>query len=155
MRSNLNRKRRGFLLIDALAGMFVLCIGALALFAAMPVAHKAANLAADQGKATYIATKYIEQMQTLKTSDLTLTKLTTLNVVDAGQTGAPPYNFTHVPLDEGSYYSPATMLKGATATVNFTNLDSGSVRVEVTIRWKSATGHQEQLVSGSIIGGYK
>ncbi|MBS1717057.1 MAG: hypothetical protein JSS72_04930 [Armatimonadetes bacterium] len=141
-------------MIDALTALFVLCIAAVALFAALPVVQKTGSLSGDQAKATYIATKYIEQLQTLKTSDLTKTNLATLNLIDSGQTSLP-YSFKNIPLDDGSYYSPAKMLKGATATLNLTSIDANSVRCDVTISWKSATNHQETLTTGTIIGGYK
>ena len=148
-------KKRGSLLLDTLTALFVLSMGALSLFATLPVASKAGKLASDQGQASYMATKYIEQLQTLKTTDITLNKLTSLNLIDAGQTGSSPYTFTNVPLDNGSYYSPSKVLKGAAATITITNLDSGAVKCDISIQWKSANGIQESLSTGTVVGGYK
>lgn len=148
------RTRRGSLLVDALTSLFVLALAAAALFSTLPVARKAGSLASDQAKATYIATKYIEQLQTLKPANLTQSNLATLNLIDDGQTSLP-YSFTNIPLDDGSYYSPAKALKNANATVNLTNIDAGSVRCDIQIKWTSANGVQETLNTGTIIGGYK
>src|SRR5690242_19387132 len=134
MRRRTNRTKRGLLLVDTLTAIFILSIAALALFSTIPVAGHASKIASDQGKATYIATKYIEQLQTLKTSDLSTSNLTTLNLIDTGQNSAP-YSFANVPLDNGSYYSPSKMLKGAEATVNFTSIDAGSVRADIVVKW--------------------
>ena len=142
------------MLLDVLTAVFVLALGALALFAALPVTQRSGKLASDQAKATYMATKYIEQLQVLRTADLTVSNLSTLNLIDANQ-DALPYSFANVPIDDGSYYSPARTLKNATATVNFTNITAGCVRCDIVMTWKSASGVTETLSTGTIIGGYK
>jgi len=111
-------------------------------------------MSADQAQATYMATKYIAQLQFLKTTDLNAATLSSLNLIDADQTTAP-YSFANVPLDNGSYYSPSARLKSAVATVNFTNIDSGAVRCDVVIQWRTPRNVVQQVATGTIIGGYK
>lgn len=148
------RTRRGTLLIDVMCALFILAMGTLAIFSTMPASQASQRMATDQAAATYMASKYIEQLQILRTSQLSAATLSNLNLIDAGQTG-PPYSFAHVPLDDGSYYSPATRLKDAVATVNFTNIDAGSVRCDVFIQWRTPHNVLQTLSTGTIIGGYK
>lgn len=142
------------MLIDALCALFILSMAATALYSVMPEARASDIMAADQAKATFIANRYIEQLQLLKTTDLTATTLSQMNLIDTGQ-AALPYSFTNIPLDDGSYYSPAKMLKAASATVNFTNIDSASVRADITISWKTPHNVTRTLSTGTIVGGYK
>lgn len=142
------------MLVDTMCALFILAMATLAMFAAMPVAAASQRMSADQAQATYMASKYIEQLQFLKTTDLNVTTLSSLNLIDANQTTLP-YSFANVPLDNGSYYSPSSRLKGAVATINFTPIDAGSVRAVVTIRWRTPRNVNQSITTGTIIGGYK
>ncbi len=148
------RTRRGSLLIDVMCALFILAMGVLAIFSTLPASKATQIMSADQANATYLSTKYIEQLQFLRTSQLTASTLKNLNLIDADAVSAP-YSWANVPLDDGSYYSPAKRLKNAVATVNFTNIDSGAVRCDVVMKWKTPNGIQQTLTTGTIVGGYK
>ncbi|MBX7133739.1 MAG: hypothetical protein K1X67_13785 [Fimbriimonadaceae bacterium] len=98
--------------------------------------------------------RLVEQLNLLKPSDITPQVLTGLNLIDSGQT-QPPYSFSNIPLDQASRYSPSQALQNGTGSLAVTQLDAQSVRLDVTITWKSSKGKTMSVTTGTILGGYR
>lgn len=129
-------------------------MGAASFYSFFPVMAKTHKLSEEQQKATQIATKMLEHIQLLSPTKVDATTLTGMQLIDSGQNAAP-FTFTNCPLDNGTNYSPAKALKNGTGTLSFADLSYGSKRVVVTITWKSATGSNETLTMGTILGSYR
>lgn len=148
------RLKSGALLIETLLGVFILSLAAVGFYALTPVIFRSRTLAKENTAALQMANRLLEHVELLKTSDLTAGTLTSLNLIDTGQS-ASPYSFSHIPLDEASRYSPAQVLRNGVGTLTVTSIDSGSVRVDVDLSWTSASGKTCNIHTGTIIGGYK
>ena len=142
-------------MLDSLIGAMVLGIGAISFFALYPIIHRT-ELRGQQGsKAIHMATRLVEHIQLLKPQNLEPVTLSDLKLIDDGQEALPPpYAFSHIPLDEGSLYSPAQTLPQGTGTMQIEALDAGSKRVTVEIRWKT-NGGWGSVKLGTIVGGYR
>lgn len=141
-------------LMDVLVGSMVLVMGSVAFFSLIPTVRRAETLAGQQTVAVQIANRMIEHLQLLTPTNLNATTLTQLNLIDTGQT-EEPYTFTHLPMDEGSDYSPATNLPNATGTLTITDLDAGAKMVQVTITWENDMGAARSFSTGTVVGGYR
>ena len=148
------RRQGGNILLEALVSSFTAALLGTAIFPLITGITRSQELAGDQAKATQMANRMIEHLQLLKASDLTAETLNQLDLVDPDSTGSP-YSFTHVALDEGSGYSPAKVLRNADAKFTLVPISSASVRVDVEIKYKSASGREATYTSGTIIGGYR
>ncbi|MBX3120445.1 MAG: hypothetical protein KF784_15405 [Fimbriimonadaceae bacterium] len=153
-RARTRRQRKGALLIDVLIGVFMLTLAAAAFFALIPMIHKSQTVAKEESVAQAMAQRMVEQVQMLQRSDMTAVTLTKLNLIDTGQS-QPPYSFSNIPMDQGSRYSPSQALRAGTATLDVNPADANSMRVDVTISWKSATGKNRSFKTGTILGGYQ
>ncbi len=149
-----SRKRRGSILLDAVIGMFILVMATLSYLSLTVVTHRSHAISKDESKASQMVARLLEQVQLLKPSDLNVTTLKAMNLIDSGSV-SPPYSFTNIPLDQGTLYSPSTALIQGTGTMNVATMANGSVRVTATINWKSTTGKSRSFTSGTIIGAYK
>ena len=147
-------KRRGAILLDVMVGMFVLSLSAMTVFAMIPAAHRAQALASEEAKASHLATRMVERLQQLKTTELTPAILTQLGLVDAGQS-ASPYTFSSVPLDDATGMSPSKALRNGTGRFGLTNIAGNSVRIDLELRWRSASGRDRVLTTGTVVGGYR
>lgn len=147
-------RKRGAILVDALLGAYVLGLLAVALCALSATIHKSQVMSRDEAKALTMSTRFVEQLQLLKASDLNARTLTQLNLIDRGQS-APPFTFTRIPLDDASGYSPRQALKNGRGTLDLIPVDAGSVRAEVLIQWTSPSGVERAYRTGTIIGGYQ
>ncbi len=148
------RTRRGAILLDVMVGMFVLSLSAMAVFALIPTAHRAQAIASEEAKASNMAMRMLEQLQQLKVSELNPSILNQLGFVDTGQ-AASPYAFTNVPLDDATGMSPAKALRNGTGEFGLTPIAANSVRIDLEIRWRSASGRDRVLRTGTVIGGYR
>ena len=148
------RRNRGALLIDVLIGMVMLVLSTLALMSLFPVIMRGQHISEDQSKAVQMVSRLIEHLQMLPADDLNAETLTSLNLIDAGQT-FPPYSFTHIPLDEASMYSPAQVLRDANGTINVTPLPDGSARVDILLTYTSEAGTAQQIQTGTIVGSFR
>jgi hypothetical protein len=146
--------RTGAVLIDALIGFFILGMGAVAYYGLMPVLHRGHEIAQQESKAAQIATRVTEQIGMLKPADLNATTLNGLNLIDANQ-AAQPWSFDHIPLDDGTSYSPAKVLRSGKGFITTSDIGQGSVLVTVLITWKSPTGRSRSFTSGTVVGGYR
>jgi hypothetical protein len=95
-----------------------------------------------------------EQVSMLKPSEINSTTLSQLNLIDPGQ-GSQPWSITRFPLDDGTSYSPAKVLKNGQGTITATTIAQGSVLVTVQIWWTSPTGAARTFTTGTVIGGYR
>jgi hypothetical protein len=148
------RKNSGAILIDALVGLFILGMGAVAYYGMLPVVHRGHEIAQQESKAAQIAARVTEEFALLKPSEVSASTLAQLNLIDAGQTGQP-WTFSHIPLDDGTSYSPAKVLRNGQGTITTTNLSQGSILVSVTVTWSSPTGKARTFTTGTIVGGYR
>src|SRR5579862_7972616 len=152
MRRRKCRTRRGAILIDILIGMFILSMGAVAYYALMPVISRSQEISQQESKAGQMAARVTEQFNMLKPSEVTQSTLSGLNLIDAGQ-GAQPWTFSHIPLDDGTDYSPAKVLRNGVGTITTTNIDHGSILVAVSISWQSPSGKARTYTTGTVVGG--
>ncbi|MCH8979834.1 MAG: hypothetical protein IH945_11420 [Armatimonadetes bacterium] len=148
------RRNRGALLIDVLIGMVILVFATLTLMSLIPVIQRGEMMSEDQSKAIQMVSRLVEHVQMLPADDLNVQTLTSLNLIDQGQ-AFPPYSFTHIPLDEGSMYSPAQVLQDANGTINVTPLPDGSARVDILLTYTSKSGKTEQIQTGTIVGSFR
>ncbi|HRF59945.1 MAG TPA: hypothetical protein PLH94_08535 [Fimbriimonadaceae bacterium] len=148
------RLRRGALLVDLMFGVFVLAMAATTFFALFPTVHRSQQIAKEEAIAQQMSQRMLEQLQLLKPSDITPGTLSQLNLIDPNQT-QPPYSFTNIPLDAGWRFSPAQALRNGTGTLTVTQLDASSVRLAITIGWKSSSGKSSSITTGTILGGYR
>ena len=137
-----------------MVGFTVLAMGATCFYSIFPTVTRAHKIADSQQKATQVATKMIEHIQMLSPSNLNASTLTAMQLIDPGQVGAP-FTFTHCPLDDSTDYSPANALKNGTGTLKINDLQWGSKQVVVTVAWKSASGTQQSVTMGTILGAYR
>lgn len=140
--------------MDVLVGSFILALGAAAFFSMMPVVSRSEHLAREESVATQIAQRMVEHVQLLKTSDLNATTLTSLNLIESGQT-ASPYSFSQSPLDQGSDYSASTALKNGQGVLSVEDIGTNSKKVTVTVTWTSASGKTRSITTGTVVGGYR
>lgn len=148
------RRCRGALLIDLLIAVFVLSVASLSFFSLFPTIARSQRIARDETIAQQMSQRLVEQLNLLKPSDITPQVLTGLNLIDSGQT-QPPYSFSNIPLDQASRYSPSQALQNGTGSLAVTQLDAQSVRLDVTITWKSSKGKTMSVTTGTILGGYR
>ena len=148
------RKQRGSILLDAMIGVFILTMATLAYLSLTVVTHRSQTISKDETKAAQMVARLLEQVQLLKTSDLNVTTLKAMNLVDGNSVGSP-YSFTNIPLDQGTLYSPSKVLINGTGSMSVATLANGSARVVATINWTSTTGKAKSFTSGTIIGAYK
>ncbi len=143
------------MIIDSLIGAMVLGVAAVAFFALLPILHATELRAKQETQAVQMATRLIEHIQLLKPQNLNAATLTDLSLIDEGQLAkAPPYSFSRIPLDEGSLYSPAQTLPQGTGTLDIVEIEGGSKRVDIVIRWKSKGGWGT-VKNGTVVGGYR
>jgi len=129
-------------------------MGAAGFYGLMPVIHRSHEIAQQESRAAQIAARVTEQVAMLKPTDLTAATLGQLKLNDPNQ-GNQPWTITHIPLDDGTDYSPAKVLKSGTGTISTSNIAQGSVLVTVTIAWKSPSGKARSLTTGTVVGGYR
>ena len=135
-------------------GITIMAMGAVSFYSVFPVIGKAHQITDSQQKATQIATKMLEHIQLLPPTKLDASTLATMQLIDSGQSTSP-YTFTHLPMDESTDYSPSTALKNGTGTLEINNLQWGSKQVVVTITWKSASGQNQSVTMGTVLGAYR
>lgn len=148
------RRNRGALLVDVMLGMFMLVIATLTLMSLFPMIKRGEKISKDESKAIQMVSRLIEHIQMLPADDLNAATLTSLNLIDAGQT-FPPYSFTNIPLDDASMYSPAQVLRNANGTINVTPLPDGSARVDLLLTYTSEAGTAQQIQTGTIVGSFR
>jgi Tfp pilus assembly protein PilV len=153
-RRGTRRKRAGAILVDALIGLFIVAMGAIAYYAVLPVVHRSHEIAQQESKAAQIASRVTEQFGMLRPSDISYSTLSALGVVDSGQS-AQPWTFSHIPMDDGTDYSPAKVLRNGSGTITTSTIANGSVVVTVQITWTSPTGKARSFTTGTIVGGYR
>lgn len=147
-------RRRGSILIDAIIGIFVLCMATLSYLSLSVVTHRSQVISKDETKAAQMTARLLEQLQLLKTTDINVTTLKAMNLVDTNSTGSP-YSFTNIPLDQGTLYSPSAALINGQGTLAISTLGNGAVMATATISWKSSSGQNRSYTSGTIIGAYR
>src|SRR4051812_5720400 len=130
----LRSKRSGSIMVDALIGLFILGMGAVAYYSLLPTVHRGHEIAQQESKAAQIAARITEEVGMLKPSEVTASTLSQLNLIDANQ-GAEPWSFSNIPLDDGTSYSPAKTLRNGQGLITTTALAQGSILVTVQVNW--------------------
>lgn len=156
-RAQLIRRRlrqRGSILLDSLIGLMILSMAAVSFFTLFPTVHKSHAISEQEQKATQLGTKMLEHLQLLSPSKLNATTLTSMQLIDTGQTDAP-FTFDDVPLDSATGFSPNRALKNGTGVLDIVDIGDGSTRVVLTISWESPSGSQSNVTMGTILGAHR
>lgn len=141
-------------MLDALIGLFILGMGAIGYYSLLPVVHRSQEISQQESKAAQIAARVTEEFALLKPSEITYSTLRQLNLIDSNQT-SQPWSFSRIPLDDGTSYSPAKVLRNGQGTITTSDLANGSVLVTVTISWTSPSGASRSFTTGTVVGGYR
>lgn len=151
---SMRNKRRGSILLDALIALFIVGMGAVAFYGLLPVISRSHEIAQQESKAGQMVARVSEEFGMLKPNEVNLDTLTKLNLIDPNQ-GAQPWSFSHIPLDDGTGYSPAKILRNGTGTITTSNIANGSILIKINLTWKSPTGRARSLTTGTVVGGYR
>lgn len=142
------------MIIDTMIGLFIFALGAAAFYGLMPILKQGETISRYESVATQMCSRMVEHLQTFRPSDLTAEALSQLNLIDDGQVGSP-YSFSNVPMDHASRYSPSQALPNGTGTLTVTPIESGCLRLDVEVTWRSPTGRTSRVRTGTILGGYR
>jgi hypothetical protein len=124
--------RRGFSLLDAAGGMFILGWVVLIFVAAYPSSHRAARAVADETQVISIAQHKIDQLRAVGFGRLTYTELKNAGIIQSSPTTAP-YRFETA--------DSLTGLWSPVGTINcYTTTDPKVTRVVVHIDWQQTSG---------------
>src|ERR1051326_4192898 len=143
------RTKSGSILIDALIGIFIVGMGAVAYFGLMPVVARSHQIAQQESKAGQIATRLSEEFGMLKPNEINTSTLVGLHLIDSSRV-SQPWSFTNIPLDDGTDYSPAKVLKNGTGTISTTDIGQGSTLVTIRVAWTSPTGVSRSFTTGTV-----
>lgn len=147
--------RAGSVLLDSLIGLFILGMGAVAYFGLLPVVHRSSEISRQESRAAQIAARVIEQLGMLKPAEVNSSTLKQLNLIDGSSTEEQPWTFSNIPLDDGTSYSPAKVLRNGRGSIWMSSIANGSVLVTLEITWDSPSGASRSYRTGTIIGGYR
>lgn len=131
--------------------LLIATLGFLSLF---PVVKRSQVASQQESVAVQIANRMLEHLQMLRAQDINITALSQLNLIDSGQSGSV-LSFTHVPLDEASKYSPAQALRHGQGQMTITELESGTIKIDLVVSYQTSWGTTRQVTTGTIIGGYR
>lgn len=154
-------KRGGFSLVEVLLTVFLVAIFVLSVAAMTPVSNKLRIKADRYAKATNAAQAMMERIRTLEYSQLTLTQLQGLGLVEGNPSVNEQYRFV-VPFNQvrlsGSTSMPlSSYLNGCTGQLEVIDLlDSNSRPIDlksvfVTIRWTEPNAESRQVRLSTII----
>lgn len=154
-------KGGGFSLIEVLLTVFLVAIFVLSVAAMTPVSNQLRIKADRYAKATNAAQAMMERIRTLEYSQLTLTQLQGLELVNGTPSVNEPYRFV-VPFDQvrlsGSTSMPlSSYLNGCTGQLEVIDLLDSNGRpidlksVFVTIRWNEPNGQSRQVRLSTVI----
>lgn len=107
-----------------------------------------------QSLAVQLAQRMLEHVQMLPADRLNGTTLRALNLVDSSS-GPDPLEFSRVPLDEASGYSPSQLLPGGRGLMKITQIENKCARVDLEISWRAPSGVTRRVQTGTIVGGYR
>jgi len=141
-------------MIDCLIAIFILGMGAVSYYSLLPVVKQSHMIAQQESKVGQMCTRVVEEFSMLKSSQVTASTLSQLNLIDPNQTNQP-WTFSHIPLDDGTDYSPAKELINGVGTITTSNIANGSVLITITISWNSPTGAKRSYTTGTVVGGYR
>jgi hypothetical protein len=139
--------------VDALVGLFVLAMGAVSYYSLLPVVHRSQEIAQQESKAAQMAARVTAQFAMLKPSEVNAATLNQMNIIDA--VTAEPWSFSHIPLDDGTSFSPAKVLRNGQGQITTSSIGQGSILVTVRITWNSPTGVARAFTTGTVVGGYR
>lgn len=142
------------MLADALTAAFVLAVLFMSMGGLYTAARRSEETARNQTIANQMAQRFIEQLQLMRASDMNAQALIGVNLIDPGQANSP-FSFTNIPLDAGTGHSPAQALRQGTGTLTLTTVSTNAVRADVTITWRTRSGQQQSITTGTIVGGYR
>lgn len=148
------RTKSGSILIDALIGLSILSMGAVAYYGLMPVIARSHEIAQQESKAGQIAARLSEEYGMLKPSEINTSTLAGLHLIDTSQI-SQPWSFSHIPLDDGTDYSPAKVLRNGSGRITATPIAQNSILITIQVSWTSPTGVARSLTTGTVVGGYR
>ena len=128
-------------------------MAALSFFTLLPAIQRSSEISSQETVAIQISSRLIEHIQMLRPTDCNAATLSALNLIDNNQTSSP-YNFTNIPLDNGSNYSPSKSLPSGQGLLTITDLGGGSVLCQVKILWRGTAG-TKTYTTATVLGGYR
>ena len=149
--SGQGRRRRGFSLIDALVGSFILFVGGLSLTTLMPTMARSQKMSHEMSVATQIASRELEQVKLASYNNCTYSGLRSLNLLDA-YPGSGPHTFSNVNLDQASHLSATNCLKNGIAELDISQPTTTVREARATVRWTSASGHAQAVTVSTLLG---
>ena len=137
--------RRGFGMVDAIVGLFLLAVAGVLFTAAFPIGFSATRQAGETKQAVTIAQLKLEQVKGLGYESLSYTNLRSSNpptIDDDPQES--PYEFTSVD-------NLTSSLGSAVGTMSIADDTSSVKRVTVVIRWQGANGIARSVTLNTFI----
>jgi type II secretory pathway pseudopilin PulG len=151
-RSNPNRRRRAFTLVDVIFSVLLLAMGSLTVAALMPTMARGQHMSDETSKATQIAAKEIELLRLVGYDNLTRERLEELGLIDV--TEEPDMTFSTLPEDHAMGFSPASVLRDGRGVVEIYDVDPVVREVIVTVYWTSAAGKPRSVSLTTMVGKY-
>lgn len=142
------------MLLDVLIALFLFILVATAYFSVYPVVRRSQVMSQQESQAIQLSHRMLEHLQMLPADRLNLTTLKSLNLVN-NDSGTEPYDFSHVPLDEASGYSPARLLPAGRGLFKVESIENNCARVALEIEWRAPSGKTRKVTTGTIIGAYR
>ena len=126
------RRLRGFSLLDAAAGIFLLVWVVLIFAAAYPTAHRSSRMSGSYSQAISAVQHKMDQLRAVGYGRLTASELEGASIIDP-VTGPGPFHFESVD-------NLATDLWGAVGTITLTPAGANRMRVTIHVDWQQSPG---------------
>lgn len=123
------RSRRGFSLLDAAAGIYLLVSIVLIFAACYPTAHKTSRMNGSYSQAVSAVQHKVDQLRAVGYGRLTPVELRSAGIIDA-PVGGQPYRFEGVDNIAASLWAPV-------ATITIADVGPNTRRVTVRLEWQS------------------
>ncbi len=147
------RRSRGFLLLDILAGTFLLVILVGAFVALHTASIRSGKTGEDYSRAIAIAQRELENLRLVGYDNLSDGHLLDLGLIDPEPTESP-YSFKNVVLDDGTRFSAATALNKGDGTCQIWDVSNRVRGVRIIVSWKTKEGNGRSIVLSSAVGKY-
>lgn len=151
-RSNPNRRRRAFTLVDVIFSVLLLAMGSLTVAALIPTMARGQHMSDETSKATQIAAKEIELLRLVGYDNLSRERMEELGLIDV--TEDPEMTFSTLPEDHAMGFSPASALLDGKGVVEIYDVDAAVREVVVTVYWTSAAGKPRSVSLTTMVGKY-
>ena len=133
-------RRRGFSLVEATVGIFIMAICASIMYVTLPMSSKTGKMVGNANQASSLVQHKIDQLRGVGYGRLTFKELSNAGIIDATP-ATSPYSFVGVDGLAAIYNNPV-------ATINITQFNSEISQVTVQLSW---SGNGNQPSSGSLV----